>query len=30
MEENTEGKMEPEQGQLESSLAGTGFEVLGQ
>ena len=30
MEENTEGKTEPELGELESSSAGTGFEAPGQ
>ena len=30
MEESTEGKMEPEPGELESSSAGTGFEAPGQ
>ena len=30
MEENAEGKMDPELGQLESSPAGTGLEAPGQ
>ena len=30
MEENTEGKMDPERGNLESSLAGTDLEAPGQ